>query len=661
MIDGLRTTALLGAFRGEPPVDRDALATVLVGARPPRRRAPGRRERRREPAHRPRRAGRSRSTRSSSSARRRRRRAPHAARTTTRCARASRRSSIRAASSSPARRRIRASSASRRSTTCLRFGYRGARLPGESRRRRGARPRRRCATSRRSRRRRRPRLRLHAGGRERRRCCAPAPRAASAPPSSRAAATPSPATRARRARRAGRDAPNALRHAARGSERPGLVSTGGVDVRADRRALPARRPHLDREPERQPALRRSSTTRALTGIGVVEGDLGRQLRADDGRRLPRVLRRRRRRPRSRSPTSKASATATGAIAAFRRADRARKPLVVLKGGASRVGAARGREPHGRARERRSRLRRPLPPDRRAARADRRGRRSTGPRPSRRSRCRAARASSSSRPSAAGASSRPTRCAGRRSSWCRCRTTSAPRSIALVPSRWSRQQPDRPRGRRDARHDPDGARSRRAPSRRRRGRRSSASASRRTRRGSSAPGAVLPEHGLDRIVEFHERQDRRYAEAAREASERLREAGAGREQSSPYARSLRTAAATPDRSPCAGRAAVLSERASCRRRPSRPSSSTPVSDRVAVTSDPDVGLCSCCRWARVPRNRTRRPLLALHARGARRGVLALPAAAGPRLRRATRRRTTSDSGRVAATSRARTRDPNRVHR
>ena len=33
------------------------------------------------------------------------------------------------------------------------------------------------------------------------------------------------------------------------------------------------------------------------------------------------------------------------------------------------------------------------------------------------------------------------------------------------------------------------------------------------------GPFFPGHGLDRIVEFHERQDRRYAEAAREASER----------------------------------------------------------------------------------------------------------------------------------------------
>jgi acetyl-CoA synthetase (ADP-forming) len=31
MIDGLRTRALLGPFRGEPPVDRDALAETLLG------------------------------------------------------------------------------------------------------------------------------------------------------------------------------------------------------------------------------------------------------------------------------------------------------------------------------------------------------------------------------------------------------------------------------------------------------------------------------------------------------------------------------------------------------------------------------------------------------------------------------------------------------
>ena len=38
-------------------------------------------------------------------------------------------------------------------------------------------------------------------------------------------------------------------------------------------------------------------------------------------------------------------------------------------------------------------------------------------------------------------------------------------------------------------------------------------------GALKSGPFYPEHGLDRIVDFHERQDRRYAEAAREASER----------------------------------------------------------------------------------------------------------------------------------------------
>src|SRR5207244_13610562 len=34
-------------------------------------------------------------------------------------------------------------------------------------------------------------------------------------------------------------------------------------------------------------------------------------------------------------------------------------------------------------------------------------------------------------------------------------------------------------------------------------------------------SFFPGHGLERIAEFHERQDRRYAEAAREVSERHR--------------------------------------------------------------------------------------------------------------------------------------------
>src|SRR5438067_1595151 len=42
-----------------------------------------------------------------------------------------------------------------------------------------------------------------------------------------------------------------------------------------------------------------------------------------------------------------------------------------------------------------------------------------------------------------------------------------------------------------------------------------------RAAASHTGPFFPGHGLDRIADFHERQDRRYAEAAREASERHR--------------------------------------------------------------------------------------------------------------------------------------------
>ena len=65
MIDDARHAARCSAtFRGEPAVDRDALAAVLVGPRPARGRAPRRRERRPQPAdRRRRRAGRRRRAR----------------------------------------------------------------------------------------------------------------------------------------------------------------------------------------------------------------------------------------------------------------------------------------------------------------------------------------------------------------------------------------------------------------------------------------------------------------------------------------------------------------------------------------------------------------------------------------------------------------------
>ena len=52
-----------------------------------------------------------------------------------------------------------------------------------------------------------------------------------------------------------------VRHPARRAERPGPRLDRRRPVRADRRALPAAGTHLGGEPERQPAARRSSTTR----------------------------------------------------------------------------------------------------------------------------------------------------------------------------------------------------------------------------------------------------------------------------------------------------------------------------------------------------------------------------------------------------------------
>ena len=72
-----------------------------------------------------------------------------------------------------------------------------------------------------------------------------------------------------------------------------------------------------------------------------------------------------------------------------------------------------------------------------------------------------------------------------------------------------QQPDRLRGRRDARHDPRGDGARRAPSRDRRDRlpraRHPVEQARLLR-----DGAFYPDHGLERIVAYHERQDARFA-------------------------------------------------------------------------------------------------------------------------------------------------------
>ena len=94
-------------------------------------------------------------------------------------------------------------------------------------------------------------------------------------------------------------------------------------------------------------------------------------------------------PRPRSALAYVEGVATAARSSTRlRAVTARKPLVLLKGGATAGRAARRGVAHRRARQRRPRLRRHVPPGRRA-RGPRRSRRRSRPRPrSRRSRCRA---------------------------------------------------------------------------------------------------------------------------------------------------------------------------------------------------------------------------------------------------------------------------------
>ena len=257
-----RPQTLLGPFRGEPAVDR---AVARRGAHRPvaaRSRSPRRRRGRRQPAHRRRRHGRSRSTRSSSSIRRAarnvERRAASADASTdadgfARAVRAARRRS------SPARRRIRASSGSSRCTTSspratrarsARRTSRAAPVLGIDTVREHRRPARRPVG---------PRVRVHARRRERR----PAPRVraarASAPRSSRARATARRATRAARAERELVALADELGILLAGPNGQGVVSTPAQPVRADRRAVPARRAGSRSRASRATSCRRSRT------------------------------------------------------------------------------------------------------------------------------------------------------------------------------------------------------------------------------------------------------------------------------------------------------------------------------------------------------------------------------------------------------------------
>ena len=251
-----------------------------------------------------------------------------------------------------------------------------------------------------------------------------------------------------RARGAGRRA----RHPARRPERPGRRLDAGEAVRADRRAVPAAGPHRHRQPVGQ--------------LRVVVPELR---DADRRRRQPRGERRQRGRgtvadyldfyaddPETAVGLAYVEGVADGRAFFERvRAVAARKPLVLVKGGATAGGQRAAASHTGCARHRRPCVRRAC---RQAGvtRAATSRRRSRPRRRSPPSRCRRARGPSWSRPPAGGASSPPTR---------------SPRSdLELLPlpddlrdaidehaaAALEPQQPDRPGRRRDPRHDPDGA-------------------------------------------------------------------------------------------------------------------------------------------------------------------------------------------------------------
>ena len=245
MIDELRAQALLGPIRGEPAVDRERLADVLLGLSRVAVDDPDGGVDRPQPADRRRRGADRR--------RRARRGGSCELRLSTR--RTSARSSTRAASSSRARARTRASSASSHSTTSFAVATRARSSPRTSKAARCS-ASTRCGRSRRSRAawpiscscaRLPPRTS---------RCCK-----ACAARGVRAAFVTSAGYGEAGAGRRGGAAPsssavaNELGILLAGPNGQGLVSTPARLLRADRRALSARGTHRPREPERQPRVR----------------------------------------------------------------------------------------------------------------------------------------------------------------------------------------------------------------------------------------------------------------------------------------------------------------------------------------------------------------------------------------------------------------------
>ena len=253
----------------------------------------------------------------------------------------------------------------------------------------------------------------------------------------------------------------------------------------------------------------------LTGVGRQPGGVGRQRRRGHRARLPRVLRRR-----SRDPGGAGLRRERGRRPGLRRAPAGRGRAQAGRGGQGRGHrrrpAGRG-QPHRRAGQRRPGVRRRGPPGRRVPGRHGRG----GLRGGRHLRHPAA---APGQPGggrdhawAAGAWSPPTPSPAPTWSWRRCPTTCMAAIDGLLPPRWSRNNPiDMAGGEtrdtvpeilRLAAAHPDvdaviflgmGIQSNQAKLMR--------------------EGPFWPDHGLERIVGYHERQDARYAEAAAEVSD-----------------------------------------------------------------------------------------------------------------------------------------------
>ena len=110
--------------------------------------------------------------------------------------------------------------------------------------------------------------------------------------------------------------------------------------------------------------------------------------------------------------------------------------------------------------------------------------------------------------------------------------------------------------------------------------------------SCAAGRFYPDHGLERIVDYHERQDARFAQAAAEASERY---------DKPVLTATELAVTHPDNAgPGRGpghRAALLPVGQPGRGRPRPPLARAPGTCRPEPASGRRCRRCPCSRWAR----------------------------------------------------------------